>query len=229
LVTGEQKNDVGLSVAGQRLRQPDQLKPFLDDYADTVGAEKLSTAASRFSYHMMRPMIRGPFYLLAYGNGRFPFGLDRVTYQEHTDAEIGHEWGLKVDALKIETNDTSSRDTLRDETIRDLLDQHYRPIFESLGSVAGIGKRTLWENLAHVLGLYYPRWIDESPRQAITNNLKSDLKRLHDQRILGEKNPLAEPLKSYSLMDRDDNRFVRTTCCLNYRIEEYCERCPLPD
>jgi ferric iron reductase protein FhuF len=229
LVTDQQKDDVGLSVTGQRLSQPDQLQSFLKDYAEAVGAEKSTTAASRFSYHMMRPMLRGPFYLLAYANGRFPFGLDRVTYQEHTDAETGHEWGLNVDALTIETNDPSSRDNLRDDTIRDLIDHHYGAIFGSLSDVTGIGTRTLWENLAHVLGLYYPRWIEESSDPAASDNLKSDLKRLHDQRILGKTNPLAEPLKSYSLLDRDDNRFERTTCCLNYRIEEYCERCPLPD
>lgn len=229
LVTGDHKPDVGLSVSGETLRNPSEAENFLNHYRQTVGAEKPATAASRFSYHTMRPMLRGPFYCLGRWNRCFGLELNQMIYQQHNNAEHGHEWGVMVENLQWEKLNGEVRPAARDEVMARWINRHYRPMFETLEEISGLNQHVLWENLAHVLALYYPRWIKESEDEQVEQQFREDFDRLHDPTIGSRSNPLAESFNRYDIRTNFEPDFQRQSCCLNYRLEEYCGRCPLPE
>ncbi|MFB6346739.1 MAG: IucA/IucC family C-terminal-domain containing protein [bacterium] len=229
LITGDTREDVSREVDRDSLMEPKHLEEFLEWYVRDMECPDRHTAASRFHFHMMRPMLRGPIFTLSIRNEVINWGPEQFLYQKHKNGEEGHEWGAKLSPLHVESIEKGDRKKARSAVYKQVFAGHFEPIFQSMKQITTIPLRTLWENLAHVLMVYVPKWNKEANGSSTRNRLESDLDYLCSATIKDWENQLSEPLKDLQTQLRNRGYFERTTCCLNYRLERYCESCPLTD
>lgn len=224
LIHGDRADDVTFEVRHADLLEPSTLWIFLENYGEAMGADDHHTAASRWSYHLFHPLLKGT--LAAHYRYGIPLELDprRLRYQHHEGARPGYEWGVQTGM------DAPSPDfTHRIRALRRILGDFFSPMFRVLSEVSRLPNRVLVENLEHVLTLFLARQRRVSPGESLRlETLQEDLHLLGghtaaDPRLLRLREAM---LRAYE--QSRDASWTRTTCCLNYRLEAPCDRCPLP-
>lgn len=228
LVQIESLVETDASIPAWILAEPEYLLYFLLQYQETINADDLHTAASRWSYHMKQSTLYGALYALGKYNAGFDWSLSNTSYEHHPEEKKGYRWGNRLYDAGFEID--QDRNTLRKQVFESIFKFHFTPVFQALREVSRIGLRVLWENLVHVLVLTYPRWIEETKTVQRRQQFEQDYQYL--QTVPGELFGVAgNPMKSHfeTLLSRQEpsGHFVRQTCCLNYRIQSYCPECPV--
>lgn len=113
------------------------------------------------------------------------------------------------------------------ERFAKLITQHWAPLIERLSAISGAAPRVFWSNAGGYLD-YYVKVLAEHPEvnQAALSAARALLESRH---IDGQRNPLFEPVRTYTPKGSDEVKQVRKLCCLRYLLDEFsvCSNCPL--
>ncbi|WP_447928197.1 siderophore-iron reductase FhuF [Vreelandella sp. EE27] len=108
-----------------------------------------------------------------------------------------------------------------------LIDGHWAPLIERLSALSGAAPRVFWSNAGGYLD-YYVNLLAEHP--FVRPGALKDARALLESRTLdGQRNPLYQPVKSFTPKGSDEVKQVRKLCCLRYLLDEFevCSNCPL--
>ncbi|PRY65255.1 ferric iron reductase protein FhuF [Vreelandella songnenensis] len=113
------------------------------------------------------------------------------------------------------------------ERFAKLIDQHWAPLIERLAAISGAAPRVFWSNAGGYLD-YYVNLLAEHPD--VNHEALEAVRALLESRHLGgQRNPLFEPVRTYTPDGSDEEKRVRKLCCLRYLLDEFsvCSNCPL--
>lgn len=216
-------------IEGTELLDDRSLGAFLDRYRSSVEAPDDPTAVSRWSYHMKDTVLYMPLYMLARWNLYIDVSPGQVTFAHFPDVSpAGHRWGmyLPADVHMIQHDD---RARIRKQVFDTVLTDHFQPVFRRLSDRTGVGERLLWQNLAHVLYLRYPAWIEDAEDPVVRERFKEDFEVLRS--LPSDQYEASDPFRrTFDQMEKTApscGEPVRMGCCLNYRLRRYCAECPL--
>jgi ferric iron reductase protein FhuF len=217
------------TVPAMDLLDDEKLEAFLTRYEEFMDCPDRQTAASRWSYHIKDTLLYMPLYALARWNLFVNVSLENVTFSRFPEVErAGHRWGMVLpEDVILETD--ANRESLREVVGQKMLEESFKPIYEKLSMVGNVSPRLLWQNLAHVLYLRYPAWIEDHENPEIKENFRKDYDWLKN--LPPEQYEPADPFRqTFEEMHETEDATgtpIRPGCCLNYRIEHYCPECPV--
>lgn len=223
-IHGDRAEDVTFEVRHVDLLEPTVMWTFLENYGESMGASDQHVTASRWSYHLMHPLLKGVLtasYALGVHLALHP---RRLLYQHHEAGKPGYEWGLQTE-IHGGSPDAPLSWTVRIRTLRRVMEDLLGPMFRALSTVSDLPERVLVENVEHVLTLFLARHRDGP---LALSALKEDLRVLEGTG--GGPDVLTSSLREAMVRAcgrSKDPSWTRTTCCLNLHLERACERCPL--
>ncbi|WP_447555496.1 siderophore-iron reductase FhuF [Vreelandella sp. EE22] len=108
-----------------------------------------------------------------------------------------------------------------------LVAEHWAPLIERLSAISGAAPRVFWSNAGTYLD-YYVNLLAEHPfvRPHALNAARA---LLESRTLQGARNPLYQPVRTYTPKGSDEEKQVRKLCCLRYLLDEFsvCSNCPL--
>lgn len=155
------------TVDATDLLEAPTLEDFLSRYESFMECPDRQTAASRWSYHLKDTLLYVPLYALARWDLVVDVSLEDITFAHFPEAEYaGHRWGMVLpEDVRMETD--TNRQALRQTVARTMLEENFQPIVENLSRIGNVSTRLLWQNLAHVLYLRYPAWVEATDDPAV--------------------------------------------------------------
>lgn len=113
------------------------------------------------------------------------------------------------------------------ERFAKLIEHHWAPLIERLAALSGVAPRVFWSNAGGYLH-YYVNELAGHP-EVNPGALEAARALLESRELGGKRNPLFEPVRTYTPKGSDEVKRVRKLCCLRYLLDEFsvCSNCPL--
>ena len=207
------------AIKAARWRNPALLEQDISSYASRYpGGDKRAITSLWSKWHFVAltvPTLASQLLL----NRDLPVGLDEVYVIVNEQGCTKQLW-LPDEGVSLDTQDPSKR-------FAKLIDQHWAPLIERLAAISGAAPRVFWSNAGGYLD-FYVNALAEHP--AVNQEALTAARALLESRHLhGQRNPLFQPVRTFTPKGSDEVKQVRKLCCLRYLLDEFsvCSNCPL--